>query len=80
MSYCISIKLKCDQIENQAPLGQGSLGSGLRVLSFLQALTTNGVVVTEKMASKGSGTMRRYGLVEVNAALLEEVCLCGGGF
>lgn len=77
MSYCISIKLKCDQIENQAPLGQGSLGSGLRVLSFLQALTTNGVVVTEKMASKGSGTIRICGLFGVGA-VLEEVCHCGG--
>jgi hypothetical protein len=27
----------------------------------------------------GSGTGRRYGLVEVGVALLEEVCHCGGG-
>jgi hypothetical protein len=26
----------------------------------------------------GSGTIRRYGLVEVGVALLEEVCHCGG--
>ena len=27
----------------------------------------------------GGGTIRRYGLVGVGVALLEEVCHCGGG-
>jgi hypothetical protein len=32
------------------------------------------------MLGPGSGTIRRCGLVEVGAALLEEVCHCGVGF
>jgi hypothetical protein len=31
------------------------------------------------MLDAGSGTIRRYGLVEVGVALLEEMCHCEGG-
>jgi hypothetical protein len=31
------------------------------------------------MLDPGSGTIRRYGLVGIGVALLEDVCHCGGG-
>ena len=45
---------------------------------FLWKLFYPIVVVWEKMASKGSDTIRRCDFILVNVAL-EEVCHCGGG-
>lgn len=37
------------------------------------------VVVSKKMANKGTGTIRKHVLVEIGMVLIEEVCHCREG-
>ena len=58
----------------------------MRVLYVLKWSTPAGLVhdlmgwFVKKMVPKWSGTIRKFDLVGVGVALLEEVCCCGGRF
>ena len=55
---------------------------GMKMVSELLKLPTRsnyGVCGGLNMLGPGSGTVRKFNLFGVGVALLEEVCLCGGG-